>query len=217
MEQNDWRAGNCYRFPRSLSPVESSVERRALGLYQNHKISPVSTLPARLLDTYKFNCLDKVPKDSRTCSVNQYLRELAHSQWAPRLPGSGAGLPWWLIIPVSAQRRLILKYSMGQLLAQLCQSCKGRTGKGALFLTHPSFSYGQHSQRNKQTLCPWTNFNYTAAAIMVWLISVHMPVVSNCVFFSSVRLATQQNKPAPAWPTAALWQEGWLVDGGWGL
>lgn len=155
MEQNDWRAGNCYRFHRSLSPVESSVRRRALGLYQNHKISPVSTLSACLLDTYKFNCLDKVPKDSRTCSVNQYLRELACSQWAPRFPGSAVGLPWWLIIPVSAQRQLILKYSTGQLLVQ---AVKGRMGTGAFFFdiekeTH-FFNKVKYSSIN---LCPHAN------------------------------------------------------------
>lgn len=63
-------------------------------------------LPACQQDTYKFNCLDKVPKDSRTCSVNQYLSKLAQSQWAPSLPGSAAGQPRWLIISLSADCQL---------------------------------------------------------------------------------------------------------------
>lgn len=58
--------------PEASLLLRAVLERWAPGLYQNHKISAVST-PACLLDTYKFNCLDKVPKDSRTCSVNQYL------------------------------------------------------------------------------------------------------------------------------------------------
>lgn len=116
-----------------------------------------------------------MPKDSRTCSVNQYLRELARSQWAPRLPGSAAGLPWWLIIPVSAHCQLILKYSMGQLPARQC--FKDRTSEGPIFQTIV-FSYLQRPWIHDPQSLNVLQSVHSGPAVLVSLSSVHLSWIS---------------------------------------